>query len=179
MLGVDKYSAIVESLLFYESDVVSLKKISEVTGLTEERAKDILDQLKKEYDADIHGLTIVEVAGGYTFQIKREIFPFLKEYYNLKSKNKLSKSVLTVLSIIAYKQPITKNEIEDIRGVNSDNAIKRLLELNLIKIAGRKDVIGKPLMYGTTDEFLKYFNLKDIKDLPRIDELKNEEFSLK
>lgn len=176
---MNKYSAIIEALLFFEGDVLPFKKISNITGLDEENIKNILAELKKEYDKETHGITIVELAGGYTFQIKKEIFPFLKEYYNLQSKNKLSKSLLTVLSIIAYKQPITKNEIEDIRGVNSDAAIKKLLELNLIKIVGRKDVIGKPLMYGTTEEFLKYFNLKDIKDLPKIDELKNDEFSLK
>ncbi|MBN2546758.1 MAG: SMC-Scp complex subunit ScpB [Spirochaetes bacterium] len=178
-MSINKYSAIIESLLYYENDVVSINKIAQVTGLTEEKIKETINQLMLEYQNNIHGLMITEIAGGYSFQIKKEIFPYIKEYYNLKSQNKLSKSVLTVLSIIAYKQPITKNEIEDIRGVNSDNSIKRLLELNLIKITGRKDVVGKPLLYGTTTEFLKFFNLNNIKDLPKIDELKSEEFSLK
>jgi segregation and condensation protein B len=177
-LGIDKYSALIETILFCENDVVMLNRIAKITGLTKEKIKEIVNQLNEEYQKDQHGLEIVELADGYSFQIKKEIYPFIKEYYNIKPQNKLSKSILTTLSIIAYKQPITKNEIEDIRGVSSDNAVKRLLELNYIEITGRKDVLGKPLLYGTTKEFLKHFNLKSITDLPKIDELKTDEFSL-
>lgn len=178
ILGIDKYKALIESILFCENDVVTVERIAKITDLTKEKVKEIINELMEEYNRDIHGILIVEVANGYTFQIKKEIFPYVKEFYKVKPQNKLSKSFLTVLSVIAYKQPITKGEIDAIRGVGSDNAIKRLLELNYIHIVGRKDVIGKPLMYGTTTEFLKQFNLKNIKDLPKVGELKSEEFSL-
>lgn len=179
MVPVDKYSALIEAILFCENDVVKIEKLKKLTGLTEVKLKEIFAQLMSEYEKDVHGLRIVEVADGYTFQIKKEVFPFIKDFYKVKPQNKLSKSVLTVLSIIAYKQPITRHEIEEIRGVASDNAVRKLLELNYIEIAGRKDVLGKPLMYCTTSLFLKHFNLKNIKDLPEVGELKSEEFSLR
>lgn len=177
-MSVDKYSGIIESILFYENDIVKIDRLAKITGLSKGKITEIIKRLIEEYDKDIHGLKIIELADGYTFQTKKEIFPFLKEYYNLKPQNKLSKILLTVLSIIAYKQPVTKGEIEAIRGVNSDNQVKRLLELDYIQILGRKEGLGKPLLYGTTNNFLKDFNLKSIKDLPKIDEIKGEEFSL-
>ena len=177
-MAIDKYSAIIEAILFYEGDVIKPEYIMKTTGLTKEKITEIMTNLKNEYENNIHGLQIVELADGYSFQIKKEIYPEIKELYKLKPQNKLSKMNLTVLSIIAYKQPITKQEIEEIRGVSCDSSIKRLLEFNYIQIIGRKDVVGKPLLYGTTDEFLKHFNLKSIKDLPQINELKSDEFSL-
>jgi segregation and condensation protein B len=177
-LSVDKYSGIIESILFYENDIVKVDKLIKVTGLPKRKVIEIINKLIEEYDKEIHGLKIIELADGYTFQTKKEIFPFIREFYNLKLQNKLTKTLLTVLSIIAYKQPITKGEIESIRGVNSDNPVKRLIELDYIQILGRKEVLGKPLIYGTTATFLKDFNLKSIKDLPKVGEIKGEEFSL-
>ena len=177
-MSVDKYSGIIEAILFYEGDIVKVDKLSKITGLSKAKVIEIIKNLIEEYNKDMHGLKIIELAEGYTFQTKKEIFPFIREFYNLKEQNKLSKTLLTVLSIVAYKQPITKGEIESIRGVNSDNPIKRLLELDYIQILGRKESLGKPLLYGTTASFLKDFNLKSIKDLPKIGEIKGEEFSL-
>lgn len=177
-MEIDKYSALIEAILFFENDVVKPEKISKDTGLTKGKVKEIINKLMEEYKKDIHGLQIVEVADGYSFQIKKEIYPEVKKLYKIKQQNKLSKLNLTVLSIIAYKQPITKNEIEDIRGVSCDGSIKRLIELNYIQIVGRKDVVGKPLLYGTTADFLKHFNLRNINDLPKINELKSDEFSI-
>jgi segregation and condensation protein B len=177
-LGVDKYSALIEAILFYENDIVKVSKISRITGLTESKVVEILRELMEVYQDKIHGVRIIEIADGFSFQIKKEILPFIKDYYKVKSQQKLSKPTLTVLSIIAYKQPITRSEIEDIRGVSCDNAVRKLLEMNLIKITGRKEALGRPLLFGTTVEFLKHFNLKSIKDLPTINELKTEEFSL-
>lgn len=173
---MDKYSGLIEAILFYEAEVVQINKLNRLTGLQEEVIREMIDELNEEYDKGCHGIHIVEIAEGFTFQVKKEILNDIKEIYNLKDKSKLSKSALTVLSIIAYKQPITKNEIEDIRGVNSDNPVRVLMEKNLIEIVGRKEVLGKPLMYGTSKEFLKHFNLKSIEDLPKIEELKTTEF---
>lgn len=177
-MNTDKFFGLIESILFYENDVVKPEKLMKITGLSKAKVIEIINNLTEEFNKDIHGLRIVELADGYTFLTKKDIYPFIKEYYNLKAQTKLSKSYLTVLAVIAYKQPITKNEIETIRGVNSDNAIKRLIELNYIEIAGRKEGLGKPLLYATTTQFLKDFNLKSISDLPKIGEIKADEFSL-
>lgn len=175
-MAVDKYSAIIEAILFYENEVVSIEKLISITGLDGDKVVEIIRGLEDKYSDDLHGVTVVELAGGYCIQIKKEILPDLKSIYSIREKGKLSKSAMTVLSIIAYKQPITKHEIEDIRGVSADNHIRLLLEKKLIEIAGRKEVLGKPLMYGTTSDFLKFFNLKSIDDLPTINELKSDEF---
>jgi len=169
---------IVEAILFYENNIISIEKLIEYTSFTREKIVEIVDNLNEKYENSTHGLFIAKVSDGLILQIKRDYLYKIKEIYNIKGKTKLPKSILTVLSIVAYKQPITKLEIDEIRGVSSDNAIKTLLEKNFIKIIGKKDTLGRPLLYGTADEFLKQFNLKDIKDLPKIDELKTKEFSL-
>ncbi len=177
-MSADKYSGIIEAILFYETEVVSIERLNKMTGLSDENIRDIIDELNESYRADHHGIYIEEVADGFTFKIKKEIYPDIKQYYNLKGRQKLSPSLMTVLSIVAYKQPITKGEIEQIRGVSADNQIRYLLEKNFIEIKGRKEALGRPLLYGTTKEFLKYFNLKSIKDLPKINELKDDEFEV-
>lgn len=173
---MEKYSGLIEAMLYYENEIISLESIKKKTGLEEDKIREIIEKLIDDYSKKNHGITITEVAGGFTFQIKQEIFHDIKDLYNIKEKGNISKSVMTVLSIIAYKQPITKMEIEEIRGVSPDSAVRTLLEKNLIEIKGRKEVLGRPLMYGTTQQFLKYFNLKNIGDLPTLNELKSEEF---
>lgn len=170
--------ALIEAIIFYENDIVNIDKIAKITNLDKGTIVNTINELNIKYSDASHAIFIDQMEEGYFFNIKRDILNEIKDIYTIKGKSKLSQSVLTVLSIIAYKQPITKSEIEDIRGVNSDNAIRVLLEKNLIEIVGRKDVLGKPLMYGTTKEFLKFFNLKSIKDLPQITELKSEEFTI-
>ena len=103
---------------------------------------------------------------------------FLKERYGKKNEGKLSRSAMETLSIIAYQQPVTKAEIEAIRGVSADNMVRLLIERNLIKEVGKKDVPGKPVQYGTTKDFLKFFRLQSIADLPKLDETENERFEL-
>ncbi|HBD95653.1 MAG: SMC-Scp complex subunit ScpB [Spirochaetes bacterium GWF1_31_7] len=175
-MGLDRYSAIIEAVLFYESEVVSLEKLISITGLGKDKIYEIIEELKNKFSDDLHGVTILEVAGGFCMQIKKELLNDFKQIYSIKEKGRLTRSAMTVLSIIAYKQPVTKHEIEDIRGVSADNQVRLLLEKNLIEIVGRKEVLGKPLLYGTTQEFLKFFNLKNIEDLPTIHELKSDEF---
>ncbi len=175
---MDSNEPIIEAILFYETDGITIDKISKFTGLPKENVSEVINSLIDKYKPDNWGIEIVEDEGEYSFQIKKSINLQLKKMFNMKDKGKLSNSLLTVLSIIAYKQPITKLEIENIRGVASDNAVKTLIEKNLIKIIGRKEVLGRPLLYGTTDEFLSRFNLTDIKDLPQLNELKSEEFEL-
>jgi len=175
----EKKIGLIEAILFYENDVINLDKLSKFSNIEKEEVEQIVEILKDKYDNDpSHGISINEVGGGYSICVKKEIYQDIKEIYGLKDKSKLSPSTLTVLSIIAYKQPITKLEIDNIRGVSSDNAVRILLEKNYIEITGRKDVLGRPLLYGTTQDFLKHYNLKDIKDLPQLNELKSDEFSL-
>ncbi len=169
---------IVEAILFYENNIISIDKLIEYTSFTEEKIVEIINNLNEKYESSIHGLFIAKVSDGFILQIKQDYLHKIKELYNIKGKTKLSRSILTVLSIIAYKQPITKLEIDEIRGVSSDNAMKALLEKDFIKIVGKKEALGKPLLYGTTDEFLKQFNIKDLKDLPKLDELKTKEFNV-
>ena len=175
---VDKYYGLIEAVLFYENEVVSVDKLTKLTGLDSDKVEEILMAIKNSYDENnVHGITLAEIAGGYVFQIKKDISLDFKQIYNVRERGKLSRSAMTVLSIIAYKQPITKSEVEDIRGVACDNSIRILLEKNLISICGRKDALGRPLLYGTTDDFLKSFNLKSLADLPTINELKSDEFN--
>jgi len=176
-MGGDKFTSLIEAILFYETEGVSYEKLMRITNLDKDKILDIVNELNLDYQKALHGITIAEVAGGFTFQIKKDIFPEIRDIYNIRGKSKLSQSALTVLSIIAYKQPITKGEIEAIRGVSADNQVRNLIEKGLIEIVGRKEAFGKPLLYGTTKEFLKYFNLKSIKDLPEINELKSDEYS--
>ncbi|MEE1291021.1 MAG: SMC-Scp complex subunit ScpB [Spirochaetota bacterium] len=178
-MEVDKYSAIIEAVLLHENEVVPMERLVKYTGLEEDKIREIINELSITYEQNSqHGITVVEIAGGYALQVKKSILPEFKEIYSIKEKSRLSKSAMMVLTIIAYKQPITKNEIEVTYGVSPDYAVKILLEKNLIQIVGRKEVIGKPLMFGTTQDFLKHFNLKSISDLPAINELKSDEFEI-
>ncbi len=123
-----------------------------------------------------HGLELVRIGGGWTLAPKKDLWEGLKEHYGRRKDSRLSRAALETLSIVAYSQPITRAEIEAIRGVGADNMIRFLLEKELIKEVGKKDAPGKPIQYGTTKDFLKYFRLDSIADLPRLDELDHERF---
>jgi segregation and condensation protein B len=128
--------------------------------------------LKEEYDSQARGFQIVEVAGGFQIATRPQFAPYILKLNRHKRKNPLSIPALETLAIIAYKQPITRAEIEAIRGVDSSGVLHNLLELGLIKIAGRKEVVGHPPLYGTTEEFLKVFGLRQLADLPSIREIR-------
>ncbi|HPX48172.1 MAG TPA: SMC-Scp complex subunit ScpB, partial [Treponemataceae bacterium] len=127
---------------------------------------------------EAHGLELVQISGGWTLCPKKELWESLKEKYGKKNDNKLSRAAMETLSIIAYSQPITRGEIEAIRGVSADNMIRLLVERNLIKEVGKKDIPGKPVQFGTTKEFLKLFRLNSISDLPKLDETESDRFEL-
>ncbi len=169
---------VVEALLFVTSDPVSIDKIQEIvsgreSGLKIEK-KDIrsaLIELQTEYENRHSAVQLVEVAGGWQFCTKAEFAVWLEKLAKNKEVYKLSNSALETLSIIAYRQPITRAEVEHIRGVDSGGVMHSLLEKRLVKITGRKDCIGHPLLYGTTAEFLQYFGLAGIADLPLLEDL--------
>lgn len=162
---------IIEALLFVSGEPLSADRVK---GVLEEidkgKIKSLLWELQHEYEMRLSGLRIAEVAGGFQIVTRPELAQWIKKLKKVKQSSRLSMPSLETLAIIAYKQPIVKAEIEDIRGVDSTGVLKGLLDKRLIKIIGRKDVPGKPILYATTKEFLQYFGLKDVSDLPTLKE---------
>ncbi len=177
-MKLDKEAALLESVLFLETDPVTINQLSKITNFSEDVVKEALSQLKESLDKENHGLEVIEIGEGYQLSPKTELWDHLKERYGRKNDSRLSKAALETLSIIAYSQPVTRGEIENIRGVASDGMIKLLTNRNFIKVIGKKDVPGKPNQYGTTKEFLKAFRLSSIADLPKLDEEERERFEL-
>jgi len=167
---------ILELLIFSSGEPVTTSSLKEITGFPEEEIKLILDELIAEYNSRNGGIVIKEIAGGYQFVTNPEYGEWIKRFKKTANTSKLSMAALETLAIIAYKQPIIKAEIDEIRGVNSDGAIKTLLEKRLIKIVGKKEAPGRPFLYGTTKEFLQYFGLKDLTELPTLRDLSREGF---
>jgi len=167
--------ALIEALLFVSGDPVTLASLKNTTELPENDLKQLLDELILEYKQKDSGVLMIEIANGYQMVTNPLYSTWLKKFTSTNTSNRLSMPSLETLAIIAYKQPIIKAELEQIRGVNSDGVIKTLLDKRLIKIIGRKEVPGKPLLYGTTQEFLQYFGIKDLTELPTLKELAREE----
>jgi len=163
---------VVEALLFVNERPISLDQIKRVLeAVTPTEIKAAIDGLNHEYRSRNSGITIQEIAGGYQMLSNPDYVTYVRNFYKTKHKEKLSKPALETLAIIAYKQPVTRAEIELIRGVNSDGVVALLLDKELIKLAGRKDVPGRPFLYGTTKQFLEYFGLKSLETLPNLEEL--------
>ncbi|WP_028973561.1 SMC-Scp complex subunit ScpB [Spirochaeta cellobiosiphila] len=177
-MQLEKETALVEAILFLENEPIDERNIAKIAGIPKEAVVSVLQQLKNIYKDSSHGLEIVEIAGGYTFAPKSDLLNYLKDHYGKKNDDKLSKAAMETLSIIAYSQPITRAEIESIRGVSSGNMIRMLMGKNFVKEVGKKDVPGKPVQYGTTKDFLKSFKLNSIADLPKLDELEMKKFEL-
>jgi segregation and condensation protein B len=167
--------AALEALLFLSVEVTALATLKDSLGLPEAEIKKYLEELISEYGERNAGLLIVEIAGGYQMVTNPEYAELIKKFKSMQTSSKLSMPALETLAIIAYKQPIIRAEIEQIRGVSSDSAIRTLYEKRLIKIMGRKEGPGRPFLYGTTREFLQYFGLKDLTELPTLKELIREE----
>ncbi len=174
-MNTESVKKIVEVLIFSSDKPLTLKQIKDIindekteTGLTTDirSIEKAVGELVEKYSGDLYSFSLVQVAGAYRFATKREFAPWLAKLNKEKLKRKLSPPALETLAIIAYKQPITKAEIEAIRGVNVDYIIGALLEKDLITIKGRADVPGRPMIYGTTDSLLEYFGLNTIDDLP-------------
>jgi len=177
---------IIEALIFATEEPITSSEITKIikavegenTEIIEKEVEEAVKELNFRYDEEDHIYQIMSISGGYLIATRPEYAKYLGFLVAEKSKRKLSQAALETLSIIAYKQPITKPEIEAIRGVNSDYIINTLLEKNLILIGGRAETAGRPLLYRTTDDFLKYFGLNKISDLPKpreIEELMKDE----
>ncbi len=175
---------ILEALFFASDEPLTLKQVNEILGdldehdrprrISEDSILKAIDELNRELEFTNRTVRIVKVAGGYQFATLPKFAHWLGRMVREKSKRKLSQAALESLAVIAYKQPVTKPEIEAIRGVNADYVLRSLLERNLVTIVGRAATPGRPLLYGTTREFLKHFGLNDLSELPKpreIDEL--------
>src|SRR5512143_3672753 len=171
----DRLKAAVFALLYVSDGPLAVKKIKEALGEDAEASdiRDAVTSIVEEFEARDLGVKVVELAGGYQIITRPEYALYVKKLQKIRPP-KLSTQALETLAIIAYRQPIIRAEMEATRGVNVDGVIKTLLERRLIKIAGRQDVPGKPIMYSTTNEFLQYFGLKDLASLPSLRELEHE-----
>lgn len=170
---------VIEALLFASEKPITVDQVRDV--LEEYDSKDIRAialELKAEYETLGRSFKIYEIAGGFQMVTDPSFAEFLKKFYRIKSRDKLTKPALETLAIIAYRQPITRAEIEDIRGVNVDGVVKTLSERFLIKITGRKDAPGKPILYGTTKDFLERFGLNSLLELPRLSEFTEADVDL-
>lgn len=174
-MGVKERISLIEAMLFVSGDPITLESIKGILDIPEADIKQVVNELIAEYRERDRGLLILEIAQGYQMVTNPLCAKLLRKFTNAATSNKLSMPALETLAIIAYKQPIIKAEIEQIRGVNSDGVIKSLLDKRLIKIVGQREAPGKPMLYGTTKEFLQYFGLKDLTELPTLKELTREE----
>jgi len=177
-MKLEREAALVEAILFLEAEPVEPDRLARYAGLPRDIIDRVLLELKEEYSTDVHGIELVEISNGIQFVPKEELREHLKERYGRRNENRLSRAALETLSIIAYSQPVTRPEIDNIRGVASGPMVKQLQDRGFVKVVGKKDVPGKPAQYGTTRDFLKTFRLKSIADLPDLDELDRERFEL-
>ncbi len=168
-MEISTLESIIESLIFSYGDALSLDKICEILELDKKTARNLMKNFMDNYNQADKGIIIREINEKYQMCSNPKYFEYVSKLYQIRQKQALSQAAYEVLSIIAYNQPITKAKIEQIRGVNSDSAVTRLMERNLIKEAGKLDVPGRPRLYETTDEFLKCFGFKSIRDLPMLD----------
>jgi segregation and condensation protein B len=163
--------AIVEALIFASPDPLSLKALAKL--LDTEPKEDVeaaIQALKQDYDRP-GGLQMVEVAGGFQIVTRPELHEWVRRLFNERTTQKLSVAALETLAVVAYKQPVTGPEVAEIRGVSAVGVISTLIERKLVKIVGRKQVVGRPFLYGTTREFLERFGLNDLSDLPRVEDM--------
>lgn len=167
-MGIVKWKGILESLLFAAGDEgLSLKQITAVLEVDEIQASEIVSELQRDYEKDENrGITIVQLAGVYQLATKKEHADYLKKLVESPGTAHLSQAALETLAIVAYKQPITRAEIEEIRGVKTERPLHTLSSRALIKEVGRAEGTGRAILYGTTKEFLDYFGLKNISELP-------------
>jgi len=170
---------IIEAILFTSEKPIMIDQIKEVLDEVDSKeVRALILELKSEYETLGRSFKVYEVAGGFQMVTEPVFAEYLKKFYKAKSKDKLTKPALETLAIIAYRQPITKADIEDIRGVNVDGVVATLSDRLLIKITGRKDAPGRPILYGTTKEFLERFGLNSLSELPKLSEFTEADIDL-
>lgn len=169
---------LIEAILYLENEPVNMATLKRITNRTRDELVEAIQTLQVEYSKPSHGVELTEIDGAFCFTPKKGYWESVRDRYGRRNDKRLSRAAMETLAIIAYSQPISRTEIESLRGVGADGMVKHLLRLNLIKVVGRRDTPGRPSQYGTTMEFLKRFNLKSISALPKLNELDIEKFSL-
>jgi len=174
----EKEAALIEAILYIETDPMDYNLLSRISGLSRDAVKKAVEVLETKYRRTDSGVEISRIGGGIMLSPKQTYWDSLKERYGKKNETRFSRAAMETLSIVAYSQPITRGEIEAIRGVQADTMIRLLLEKGLIREVGKKDVPGKPTQYGTSKEFLRFFRLESIADLPKLNENEAARFEL-
>ncbi|ERJ12814.1 SMC-Scp complex subunit ScpB [Haloplasma contractile] len=168
-LNKSRLLAALEAILYVSGDDgITIEQIQYVFDLNRQDAKELITTLQSMYNDNGRGITIINTAESFRMATSREYFDYFKKFLTDPKKTRLSNATMEVLSIVAYKQPVTRAEIEDIRGTNSDNIVRRLLAMSLIKEVGRLETPGRPIIYGTTSDFLDYFGLNSLEELPEL-----------
>ncbi len=175
-MEIKKAEAAIEAILFAEGESVELDRLSEAIGHDTETTRRLLLDMQEKYQDEERGIELTELNGSWQLCTKSSCYDALIRMQKQPRTRTLTDVMMETLSIIAYKQPVTRLEIEQIRGVKSDHAINRLIEYDLICEVGRLDAPGKPILFGTTEEFLRHFGLHSLEDLPEIDTVQMEDF---
>ncbi|MFD3157370.1 SMC-Scp complex subunit ScpB [Haloimpatiens sp. FM7330] len=169
-----KFFSIIESLLFVSGEPLKINQIASILSSSIKYTKQLLNEMMDCYNREERGIKIIKIDECYQLVTRSENSEYVQKLLKVNVKHSLSQASLETLAIIAYKQPITRIDVEEIRGVKCDKAISRLSEKELIKECGRKEVPGRPILYATSDKFLKHFGLEKVKDLPALQELTND-----
>ncbi len=163
---------VIEAVIFAADEPVSVDQFAQLLEtLDNDTILQVIQGLQQDYAVSERSFQLVEIANGFQMRTRDEYAPWIKKFYTTEISSRLSVSALEALAIVAYKQPATRAEVEEVRGVNSDSVIRTLLERSLIRVLGRKQAPGKPMLYGTTTEFLMHFGLRDLSELPSIEEI--------
>lgn len=176
--SVPKIKAAIEAVLFTMGDSVEASRLAQALELPEEELHEIITKMMSAYEEEDRGIRIIRLENSYQLCTKKEYYDTLIRIARIPRKISLTDVLLETLAIIAYKQPVTKLEIEKIRGVKSDHAVNKLVEYELVSEIGRKDAPGRPILFGTTENFLRHFGVDSVDDLPAIDPLRREDFKL-
>jgi len=171
-MDTSQAKSIIEAVIFAANEPVSVEQLARLLDeLDGDTVAQLIYELQKEYDATGRSFQIVEIANGFQICTRNQYADWIRKFYTTELSSRLTVSALEALAIIAYKQPVTRAEVEEVRGVNSDSVIRTLSERNLVKIIGRKQAPGRPMIYGTTTDFLMHFGLRDLSELPSVDEI--------
>ncbi len=173
-----KEKAVLEAILFTMGESVEVERLASVIEEDKKTTRQLLLELKEEYEAKEGGITLMELEDSFQMCTRAEMYEYLIKIAKTPRKYVLTDTLLETLSIVAYKQPITRAEIEKIRGVSCDHAVNRLVEFGLISEVGRMDAPGRPLLFGTTEEFLRSFGVKSLEELPELSAVQIEEFKI-
>lgn len=176
-MGINEMEGAIEAILFAAGDEVSLKDIAAALEQDEKTTKAVMENLMDKYGEENRGIAIIRVEDSYQMCTRDQYYDYVKRLFQSPVKRTLSQPMLETLAIIAYKQPVTKGTIEEIRGVNADRAVNKLVEFGLVEEKGRLSVPGRPILFGITDEFLKYFGYESIEGMPKKPE-PNEQMKL-